>query len=85
MSPSTPDIPWQRRSSKAVRPCYGGMYGWVFCAKSWQLRHLVLQQVTDALWHPSRHGVEPPCEDPAGGRHLQSPLPYEIVYYRDQK
>jgi hypothetical protein len=46
---------------------------------------LVLQHVTDALRHPSRHDVEPPSEDPAGGRHLQPPLPYEIVYYRDQK
>src|SRR4029450_5755889 len=37
VSTSTPYIPWQRRSSKALRPFFGGMYGWVFCAKSWQL------------------------------------------------
>src|SRR4029450_9350130 len=38
VSTSTPYIPWQRRSSKALRPFFGGMYGWVFCAKSWQLQ-----------------------------------------------
>src|SRR4029450_8084286 len=49
VSTSTPYIPWQRRSSKALRPFFGGMYGWVFCAKSWQLEQLLvglaLQQV----------------------------------------
>jgi hypothetical protein len=39
VSTSTLYIPWQRRSSKALRPCSEGMYGWVCCAKSWQLTH----------------------------------------------
>src|SRR5207245_8513432 len=38
VSTSTPYIPWQRRSNKALQPFSGGVYGWVFCAKNWQLR-----------------------------------------------
>src|SRR5215470_17093067 len=34
---STPYILWRRRSSKALRPFSGDVYGWVFCAKNWQL------------------------------------------------
>src|SRR5215468_7389488 len=34
---SLPSIPWRRRSSKALRPFSRGVYGWVFCAKNWQL------------------------------------------------
>src|SRR5215470_12876299 len=34
---SIPYIPWRRRSSKALRPFSRGVYGWVFCAKNWQL------------------------------------------------
>src|SRR5262249_35639045 len=30
-------IPWQRRSNKALQPFSGGVSGWVFCAKNWQL------------------------------------------------
>src|SRR5919198_4950074 len=38
VSTSTPYILWGRRSSKALRPFSGDVYGWVFCAKNWQLR-----------------------------------------------
>ena len=38
MSTSTPYTPWRRRSSKALQPFSKGVYGWVFCAKTWQLR-----------------------------------------------
>src|SRR5215831_16759106 len=37
VSTSTLYIPWRRRSSKALRPFSRGVYGWVFCAKNWQL------------------------------------------------
>src|SRR5207302_10893951 len=40
VSTSTPYIPWQRRSNKALQPFSGGVYGWVFCAKNWQLGYL---------------------------------------------
>src|SRR5437879_12029073 len=40
VSTSTPYIPWQRRSNKALQPFSGGVYGWVFCAKNWQLHWL---------------------------------------------
>src|SRR5690349_6132434 len=38
VSTSTPYTPWRRRSSKALQPFSKGVYGWVFCAKTWQLR-----------------------------------------------
>ena len=38
MSTSILCIPWQRRFSKALRPFSGDVYGWVLCAKTWQLR-----------------------------------------------
>src|ERR671914_846546 len=37
VSTSTPYILWRRLSSKALRPFSGDVYGWVFCAKNWQL------------------------------------------------
>src|ERR671923_296176 len=37
VSTSTPYILWLRCSNKALRPFSGGVYGWVFCAKNWQL------------------------------------------------
>src|ERR1043166_9965730 len=37
VSTSTPYTPWRRRSSKALQPFSKGVYGWVFCAKTWQL------------------------------------------------
>src|SRR5881397_4012724 len=37
VSTSTPYIPWQRRSNKALQPFSGSVSGWVFCAKNWQL------------------------------------------------
>src|SRR5437588_10335183 len=44
VSTSTPYIPWQRRFNKALQPFSGGVYGWVFCAKDWQLQpHTVLR------------------------------------------
>src|SRR4029453_6317708 len=54
VSTSTPYSPWQRRSSKALRPFFGGMYGWVFCAKSWQLawsQQGRTEQVRQTLFH----------------------------------
>src|SRR5262249_28668820 len=41
---STPYILWRRRSSKALRPFSGDVYGWVFCAKNWQLLSIHLEQ-----------------------------------------
>src|SRR4030095_176803 len=37
VSTSIPYIPWRRRSNKALKPFSGGVSGWVFCAKNWQL------------------------------------------------
>ena len=37
MSTAPPYIPWQRRSNKALPPFSRGVYGWVLCAKDWQL------------------------------------------------
>src|SRR5215470_5944952 len=52
---STPYILWRRRSSKALRPFSGDVYGWVFCAKNWQLHvsalthtHLTHASLNDA-------------------------------------
>src|SRR5262252_2097728 len=44
---STPYILWRRRSSKALRPFSGDVYGWVFCAKNWQL----VQRLRDGFSH----------------------------------
>src|SRR4029450_9234340 len=38
VSTSIPYIPWRRRSNKALKPFSGGVSGWVFCAKNWQLK-----------------------------------------------
>src|SRR5437660_9209542 len=50
VSTSTPYIPWQRRSNKALQPFSGGVYGWVFCAKNWQLGVLFLH-IKQRLFH----------------------------------
>ena len=44
---STPYILWRRRSSKALRPFSGDVYGWVFCAKNWQLNRKLTEVVSD--------------------------------------
>src|SRR5438046_6022818 len=50
VSTSTPYILWRRRSSKALRPFSGDMYGWVFCAKNWQLLIDFIEQCGDKLY-----------------------------------
>ena len=47
MCTATLCIPWQRRSSKALRPFSGDVYGWVFCAKNWQLEEVVFYQAVE--------------------------------------
>src|ERR1043166_9863679 len=42
VSTSTPYTPWRRRSSKALQPFSKGVYGWVFCAKTWQLPRVLV-------------------------------------------
>src|SRR5438309_9211702 len=49
VSTSTPYIPWQRRSNKALQPFSGGVYGWVFCAKNWQMVGIVLPKLQTPL------------------------------------
>jgi integrase len=55
VSTSTLCIPWQRRSSKALRPFSGDMCGWVFCAKNWQLLNAgaSLEVVKELMGHRS--------------------------------
>src|SRR5438309_9583379 len=68
MSTSTPYIPWQRRSNMALQPFSGGVYGWVFCAKNWQLvPELFDAMVTDAAGADKQ-------EDPG-----QLPVPEAVV------
>ncbi|HEY5871149.1 MAG TPA: CAP family protein [Candidatus Tectomicrobia bacterium] len=68
-STSTPYIPWRRRSNKALRPFSGGVCGWVFCAKNWQLArtnrlvHSHHSQVGEnlAMFRSSHHEPPPPA------------------------
>src|SRR5215813_1715826 len=41
-SASTPFTPWQSRSSSALPPFVADVYGYVLCAKNWQLRPTAL-------------------------------------------
>src|SRR5205807_6819642 len=59
VSTSTPYIPWQRRSNKALQPFSGGVYGWVFCAKNWQLHgaFAVVPETVQACHNDPLNGV----------------------------
>src|SRR2546430_17418968 len=49
VSTSTPYILWRRRSSMALRPFSGDMYGWVFCAKNWQREVIARARALEGL------------------------------------
>src|SRR5215211_6490890 len=48
VSTSIPYILWLRCSNKALRPFSRGVYGWVFCAKNWQLTLTIRLGCTNA-------------------------------------
>jgi hypothetical protein len=58
VSTSTLYILWRRRSSKAWRLFSGGVYGWVFCAKNWQLRSHCPERLCEQKMILRVHGRE---------------------------
>src|SRR5438132_4665492 len=59
VSTSIPYILWLRCSNKALRPFSRGVYGWVFCAKNWQLsaaEPVWVQQHAPLDWY-TRYGL----------------------------